>query len=97
LALDVVADSQGSEHDGQVSLDRFAGVMVHAVPFVRRRDRPPIHAAWTAECTAHRVFVHYKYNWFNSTALSEADVDSVLVATDAAFGEVAKRYSLSEQ
>jgi hypothetical protein len=32
-----------------------------------------------------------------STALSEADVDSVLVATDEAFGEVAKRYSLSEQ
>jgi len=42
------------------------------------------------------VFVHPKYNWFMLTALSEADVDSVLVATDAAFGEVAKRYSLSE-
>jgi hypothetical protein len=27
-----------------------------------------------------------------STALSEADVDSVLVATDAAFGEVAGRF-----
>jgi glutamate-1-semialdehyde 2,1-aminomutase len=51
---------------------------------------------WTAECAAHGVFVHPKYNWFMSTALSEADVDSVLVATDAAFGEVAKRYSLSE-
>ena len=27
-----------------------------------------------------------------STALTEADVDTVLLATDAAFGEVAKRY-----
>jgi hypothetical protein len=27
----------------------------------------------------------------------EADVDNVLVATDAAFGQVAKQYSLSEQ
>jgi hypothetical protein len=32
-----------------------------------------------------------KHNWFMSTALTEADVDIVLEATDAAFGEVAKR------
>jgi hypothetical protein len=38
-----------------------------------------------------------KHNWFMSTALSEADVGSVLVATDAAVGQVAKQYSLSEQ
>ena len=31
-----------------------------------------------------------KHNWFMSTALSEDDIDSVLVATDGAFGEVAK-------
>jgi glutamate-1-semialdehyde aminotransferase len=38
--------------------------------------------ARTAECAARGVFVHPKHNWFMSTALSEADVDSVLVATD---------------
>jgi glutamate-1-semialdehyde 2,1-aminomutase len=47
--------------------------------------------AWTAECAARGVFVHPKHNWFMSTALSEADVDRVLVATDAAFAEVAKQ------
>ena len=53
--------------------------------------------AWTAKCAARGVFVHPKHNWLMSTALSEADVNSVLVPTDAAFGEVSKRYSLSEQ
>jgi len=48
--------------------------------------------AWTAECAARGVFVHPKHNWFMSTALSEADIDSVLVATDTAFDEVAKRF-----
>jgi glutamate-1-semialdehyde 2,1-aminomutase len=48
--------------------------------------------AWTAECAARGVFVHPKHNWFMSTALSEADIDSVLVATDMAFDEVAKRF-----
>ncbi|AQA06874.1 glutamate-1-semialdehyde 2,1-aminomutase [Mycobacterium sp. MS1601] len=48
--------------------------------------------AWTAECAARGVFVHPKHNWFISTALTEADVDEVLVATDGAFAEVAKRF-----
>jgi glutamate-1-semialdehyde 2,1-aminomutase len=47
--------------------------------------------AWAAECAARGVFVHPKHNWFMSTALTEADVDIVLEATNAAFGEVAKR------
>jgi glutamate-1-semialdehyde aminotransferase len=38
--------------------------------------------AWAAECAARGVFVHSKHNWFMSTALSEDDIDSVLVATD---------------
>ena len=60
--------------------------------------RPSTNSRWRGRpsAPAHGVFVHPKYNWFMLTALSEADVDSVLVATDAAFGEVAKRYSLSE-
>ena len=48
--------------------------------------------AWAAECAARGVFVHPKHNWFMSTALTEADVDSVLLATDAAFGDVARRF-----
>jgi hypothetical protein len=47
--------------------------------------------AWAAECAARGVFVHPKHNWFMSTALTEADVDIVLEATDAAYGVVAKR------
>ncbi|CAN5385768.1 aminotransferase class III-fold pyridoxal phosphate-dependent enzyme [soil metagenome] len=48
--------------------------------------------AWTAECAARGVFIHPKHNGFMSTALTEADIDTVLVATDAAFGEVAKQF-----
>jgi glutamate-1-semialdehyde 2,1-aminomutase len=48
--------------------------------------------AWTAECAARGVFIHPKHNWFMSTALTEADVDTVLSVTDEAFGEVAKRF-----
>ena len=48
--------------------------------------------AWAAECAAHGVYVHPKHNGFMSTALTEADVDTVLIATDAAFGAVAKLY-----
>jgi glutamate-1-semialdehyde 2,1-aminomutase len=48
--------------------------------------------AWAAECAARGVFVHPKHNGFMSTALSEADVDQVLVATDQAFAEVATRF-----
>ncbi|CAN5296310.1 aminotransferase class III-fold pyridoxal phosphate-dependent enzyme [soil metagenome] len=48
--------------------------------------------AWAGECAARGVFVHPKHNWFMSTALTEADIDTVLVATDAAFGEVARRF-----
>lgn len=47
---------------------------------------------WTAECAARGVFIHPKHNWFMSTALTEADVDTVLSVTDEAFGEVAKRF-----
>ncbi|MDT5311102.1 MAG: glutamate-semialdehyde -aminomutase [Mycobacterium sp.] len=61
----------------------------------------PMVAAWesialleehdgVAHMFARGVFVHPKHNWFMSTALTEADVDIVLEATDAAFGEVAK-------
>jgi glutamate-1-semialdehyde 2,1-aminomutase len=48
--------------------------------------------AWAAECAARGVYVHPKHNGFISTALTESDVDAVLVATDAAFGVVASRY-----
>ncbi len=48
--------------------------------------------AWSAECAARGVYVHPKHNGFMSTALTEADVDAVLVATDGAFAEVAKRF-----
>jgi glutamate-1-semialdehyde 2,1-aminomutase len=48
--------------------------------------------AWAAECAARGVYVHPKHNGFISTALTESDVDEVLVATDAAFGVVAGRY-----
>ncbi|MBB3601321.1 glutamate-1-semialdehyde 2,1-aminomutase [Mycolicibacterium sp. BK556] len=48
--------------------------------------------AWAAECAARGVFVHPKHNWFMSTALTPADIDNVLIATDAAFSEVAKQF-----
>lgn len=48
--------------------------------------------AWAAECAARGVFVHPKHNWFMSTALTSADIDTVLNATDAAFSEVARQY-----
>jgi len=48
--------------------------------------------AWTAECAARGVFVHPKHNWFMSTALSEADIDSVLVGHRHGIDEVAKRF-----
>jgi glutamate-1-semialdehyde 2,1-aminomutase len=48
--------------------------------------------AWAAECAARGVYIHPKHNGFMSTALTEADIDTVLVATDAAFGEVAKQF-----
>jgi glutamate-1-semialdehyde 2,1-aminomutase len=48
--------------------------------------------AWAAECAARGVFVHPKHNWFMSTALTSADIDTVLIATDAAFSEVARQY-----
>lgn len=48
--------------------------------------------AWAAECAARGVFVHPKHNWFMSTALTPADIDTVLAATDAAFGEVARQF-----
>ncbi len=48
--------------------------------------------AWAGECAARGVFVHPKHNWFMSTALTEADVDTVLIASDEAFGEVARRF-----
>jgi glutamate-1-semialdehyde 2,1-aminomutase len=47
--------------------------------------------AWAGECAARGVYIHPKHNWFMSTALTEADIDTVLVATDGAFGEVARR------
>lgn len=59
----------------------FAGEVEHQVTL-----------AWAAECAARGVFVHPKHNWFMSTALSEADVDRVLMVSDEAFGEVAKRF-----
>jgi glutamate-1-semialdehyde 2,1-aminomutase len=58
--------------------------------FVGERDHE-LTLAWAAECAARGVFVHPKHNWFISTALSEADVDEVLVATNAAFHAVSAR------
>ena len=72
------------------------GHLSHGLSFAGETDHQ-FTLAWAAQCAARGVFVHPKHNWFMSTALSEADVDSVLVATDAVFGEGAKRYSLSEQ
>ncbi|MET0698988.1 MAG: aminotransferase class III-fold pyridoxal phosphate-dependent enzyme [Mycobacterium sp.] len=48
--------------------------------------------AWAAECAARGVYIHPKHNGFMSTALTEADIDTVLIATDAAFAEVAKQF-----
>jgi hypothetical protein len=36
--------------------------------------------------------MHPKHNWFMSTALSEDDVDRVLMVSDEAFGRVAKQF-----
>lgn len=59
--------------------------------FVGERDHE-LTLAWAGECAARGVFVHPKHNWFVSTALSEADVDEVLVATNAAFAVVSNRF-----
>jgi glutamate-1-semialdehyde 2,1-aminomutase len=48
--------------------------------------------AWAAECAARGVYIHPKHNGFMSTALTESDVEMVLLATDAAFGEVANQF-----
>ncbi|MCX2931967.1 aminotransferase class III-fold pyridoxal phosphate-dependent enzyme [Mycobacterium sp. CVI_P3] len=53
----------------------------------------PVTLAWAAECAARGVFTHPKHNWFMSTALTAADVGTVLEATDAAFAAVARRFS----
>jgi len=59
--------------------------------FAGERDHQ-VTLAWTAECAARGVFIHPKHNWFMSTALTEADIDAVLIATDAAFKTVATQF-----
>jgi glutamate-1-semialdehyde 2,1-aminomutase len=44
---------------------------------------------FAAACVARGVYVHPYHNWFVSTALTDADLDRVLEATDAAFRDVA--------
>jgi glutamate-1-semialdehyde 2,1-aminomutase len=48
---------------------------------------------WAAGVASRGVFLHPRHNWFLSTALTEADLDLVLAATDASFRDVAARYA----
>jgi glutamate-1-semialdehyde 2,1-aminomutase len=47
---------------------------------------------WAAAVAARGVYLHPRHNWFLSTALTEADIDAVLTATDGAFQDIAVCY-----
>jgi glutamate-1-semialdehyde 2,1-aminomutase len=44
------------------------------------------------EAAAHGAILHPRHNWFLSSAHTEADIDRVLEATDAAFRAVRSEF-----
>jgi glutamate-1-semialdehyde 2,1-aminomutase len=47
---------------------------------------------WTAGCISRGLYVHPRHNWFLSTALTEADIEQALQASDASFADVARHF-----
>jgi glutamate-1-semialdehyde 2,1-aminomutase len=47
-----------------------------------------IASQFAAAALRHGLYLHPRHNWFISAALTDADLDRALSATDAAFGEL---------
>ena len=84
--------------DGMIGQGESHGLPVHwsgppALPFMTFRDDEGSFVRsrlFAAACVARGVYLHPHHNWFVSAALTDADVDRILDATDAAFADVAR-------
>jgi glutamate-1-semialdehyde 2,1-aminomutase len=64
-----------------------------ALPFMTFQDDQGSFArsrVFAAACAAHGVYLHPHHNWFVSAAITDADLERILDATDRAFAAVAR-------
>jgi len=58
------------------------------MPYMSFAAGGDVAARFAASALRHGLFLHPRHNWFVSAALTDADLELALSATDAAFGEL---------
>ena len=76
---------QATAHGLQVTLS--GPVQMPYLSFADDADFGTINR-WAAECVSRGVYLHPVHNWFMSAALTDADIDRALEATDLAFAAI---------
>jgi hypothetical protein len=68
----------------------------HAAGAVRGGSAFKVGYGWTVECLKRGVYFHPYHNMFMSAAITEADVEATLAATDEAFAALKRNFDTLE-